>query len=105
MKNSFFFNERLKKSQNGDKVLLCKALPSLDYPYIPILFIDYKEVCLAYNTKHKLHKLSGTFVLFTEKKFLFSQQKKNSQFKKKILNTGNSRLKEKILNSKRKLLA
>ena len=37
MKNSFSFNERVKTS------LLCKLLPSLDYPYT----LDYKEVLLT----------------------------------------------------------
>ena len=84
MKNSFFFNERLKKSQNGDKVLLCKALPSLDYPYIPILFIDYKEVLLT--------TLSTSYINYQG--LLYCLQKKNSKKKKK----------KKILNLKRKFL-
>ena len=104
MKNSFFFNERLKKSQNGDKVLLCKALPSLDYPYIPILFIDYKEVLLTTLSTSYIN-YQGLLYCLQKKNSCSDSKKKNSQFKKKILNTGNSRLKEKILNSKRKLLA
>ena len=94
MKNSFFFNERLKKSQNGDKVLLCKALPSLDYPYIPILFIDYKEVLLT--------TLSTSYINYQG--LLYCLQKKNScsHSKKKILNLKRKFLTRETLVSKRK---
>ena len=37
-KNSFFFNELLKKIHKQEKPLFCKLLISLDYPYT----LDYK---------------------------------------------------------------
>ena len=104
-----------------DKFLICKLLPSLDYPDT----LDYKEVLLTkLSTSYAGHQRCFFCKLFPflgfcsqhyslgENILTLTAKKKNSQVKLKVLNSrknfstlvGNSQLYGKILNCRGKFL-